>query len=37
MQDVENANRIILDTLANIYETYANLSVINTHILTSFE
>ena len=27
MQDLENNNWIIIDTLGNVYETYANLTV----------
>ena len=29
MQDLENKNSIILDALGNIYEIYANLTVMN--------
>ena len=32
MQDLENNNWIILDPLVNIYDVYANLNVMTTHL-----
>ena len=32
MQDLENNNWIIVDSLGNIYETYANLNVMTTFL-----
>ena len=36
MQDLENNNWIILDPLGNIYEIYANLTVMTLFILNRF-
>ena len=37
MQDLENNNWIILDTLTNICQQYANLNVMTSQILTTFK
>ena len=37
IQNLENNNQIILDTLTNICQKYANLNVMTNQFLTTFE